>query len=132
MHWTRRQVAACASSRYEFEVFSGSVASVTSEALVSAQSTLLALARAANLWRKPPLAAAHQMVVRAPDGRARTFSFGTDTADVLAQASPRACYREVPRILMVQGVQGLLHSAPLFSICCGGVEVGVTSGLICP
>lgn len=82
---TAPQVAACASSRYEFAVFSGSVVTVTSEALASSQSLLLAFARSANLWRKPPLAAVHQMVVQAPDGRARTFRFGTATADVPAQ-----------------------------------------------
>lgn len=91
-----RQVAACASSRYEFEVFSGSVVSVTSEALVSSQSPLLAFARAANLWRKPPLAALHQMVVRTPDGRARTFSFGTETADIPAQVPPARTLKSDP------------------------------------
>ena len=81
------QVVACASTRYEYEVFTGDVVSVTSEALVSQQSLLLAAARAANLWRKPPLAAVHQMVVQAPDGRARSLRFGTATADVPAQVS---------------------------------------------
>ena len=79
------QVAACASSRYEFEVFSGEVMRVDSEALVQEQSLLLAAARTANLWRKSPLASVHQMVVRAPDGQARTFRFGTESADVPAQ-----------------------------------------------
>jgi hypothetical protein len=78
-------VVACAESRYEYEVFTGSVLTVTSEALVAQQSLLLVAARAANLWRQPPLAAVHQMVVQAPDGRARTFRFGTETADVPAQ-----------------------------------------------
>jgi hypothetical protein len=79
------QVVACASTRYEYEVFTGDVVSVTSEALVAQQSLLLAAARAANNLRKPPLAAVHQMVVQAPDGRARSLRFGTATADVPAQ-----------------------------------------------
>ena len=80
-----RQVVACAASRYEFELFSGAVASVASEAQAGSQSRLLALARAAGVWRSAPLAAVHEMVVRAPDGRARTFRFSTATADIPAQ-----------------------------------------------
>ena len=83
------QVVACASTRYEYEVFTGDVVSVESEALVSQQSLLLAAARAANIWRKPPLAAVHRMVLRAPDGRARSLRFGTATADVPAQVRPK-------------------------------------------
>ncbi|CAL5228094.1 g11164 [Coccomyxa viridis] len=83
------RVVACASSRYEVEVFSGEVVRVESEALVQEQSLLLAAARTANLWRKQPLASVHQMVVRAPDGQARTFRFGTESADVPAQAGER-------------------------------------------
>ncbi len=82
------QVAACASSRYVFEVFSGEVTRVDSEALVQEQSLLLAAARSANLWRKRPVASVHQMVVRTPDGQARTFWCSTESADVPAQV----CY----------------------------------------
>ena len=86
------QVAACASSRYELEVFSGEVVRVDSEALVQEQSVLLAAARTANLWRSRPLASVHQMVVRAPDGQARTFRFGTESADVPAQVTAPAAH----------------------------------------
>ena len=86
------QVAACASSRYVYEVFSGEVARVESEALVQEQSLLLAAARSANLWRKRPLASVHQMVIRAPDGQARTFRYGTESADMPAQV----CYALLP------------------------------------
>jgi hypothetical protein len=92
------QVVACAASRYEFELWSGSVASVASEALSGGQGRLLALARAAGLWRAPPLGALHQMTVRAPDGRVRSFRFGTATADVPAQARlfrPAACAHDI-------------------------------------
>ena len=61
---------------------------VDSEALVQEQSLLLAAARTANLWRSRPLASVHQMVVHAPDGQARTFRFGTESADVPAQVMP--------------------------------------------
>ncbi len=79
------QVVACASTRYEYEIFSGNVVSVTSEALVASQSLLLNLARSVGLWKKPALGALHQMVVRSPEGQARTFRFATETADVPAQ-----------------------------------------------
>lgn len=84
------QLAACASSRYEFEVFSGEVVRVDSEAHVQEQSLLLTAARTANHWRKRPLASVHQMVVRAPDRQARTFRFSTESADVPAQVSAPA------------------------------------------
>ncbi len=87
------QVAACSSSRYELEVFTGEVLRVDSEALVQEQSLLLAAARTANLWRKQPLASVYQMVVRAPDGQARTFRFGTESADVPAQVCAFAAHQ---------------------------------------
>ena len=86
------QVAACASSRYELEVFSGEVVRVDSEALVQEQSLLLAAARTANPWRQQPLASVHQMVVCDPDGQARTFRFGTESADVPAQVHTSAAH----------------------------------------
>ncbi|BDA44546.1 hypothetical protein COCOBI_06-0220 [Coccomyxa sp. Obi] len=115
------KVVACASTRYEYEVFTGDVVSVESEALVSQQSLLLAAARAANIWRKPPLAAVHQMVLRAPDGRARSLRFGTATADVPAQVGERVsvvCSPD-PAAASSGGQQqqraGLLGSAPPFT-----------------
>ncbi|EIE21316.1 hypothetical protein COCSUDRAFT_56538 [Coccomyxa subellipsoidea C-169] len=113
------KVVACASTRYEYEVFTGDVVSVTSEALVSQQSLLLAAARAANLWRKPPLAAVHQMVVQAPDGCARSLRFGTATADVPAQVGERVSVVCSPDPATAgsgqQRAGGLLGSAPPFT-----------------
>ena len=88
---SRGQVVACAASRYEYEVFSGSVTEAASEALVSSQSALLAAARAVGAWRKPAVAAVHQLVVCAPGGQSRTFRFGTASADLPAQARCSSC-----------------------------------------
>ena len=84
-----RQVVACASSRYEYEVFSGTVTEAASQALVGSQSALLAAARAVGAWRAPAVAAVHELVVRAPGGQSRTFRFGTATANLPAQV--RSC-----------------------------------------
>ena len=80
-----RQVVACASSRYEYEVFSGSVTEAASQALVSSQGALLAAARALGAWRAPAVAAVHELIVSAPGGQSRTFRFGTASADLPAQ-----------------------------------------------
>lgn len=52
---------------------------------MASQSLLLNFARSVGLWKKPATGALHQMVVRTPDGQARTFRFATETADVPAQ-----------------------------------------------
>lgn len=80
-----RQVVACASSRYEYEVFTGTVTEAASQALVGSQSALLAAARALGAWRAPAAAAVHELIVRAPGGQSRTFRFGTASADLPAQ-----------------------------------------------
>eukprot|EP00884_Botryococcus_braunii_P011594 jgi/Botrbrau1/20435/Bobra.145_2s0002.3 len=111
-----RQVVACASTRYEYEIFSGSVVSVASEALVASQSLLLNLARSIGLWKKPALGALHQMVVRSPDGQARTFRFATETADVPAQEGERVSVVCAPEAQSVGSQRrGLFSSAPPFT-----------------
>ncbi|KAK9810308.1 hypothetical protein WJX72_008368 [[Myrmecia] bisecta] len=83
------KVVACAQTRYQFELFSGSVVSTSSEALNATSNWAIALARKVGLWRAAPLAAIHQLVVQAPDGRARTFRFATESAEVPAQQGER-------------------------------------------
>lgn len=83
------KVVSDSNSRYEFELFSGTVTSCRSEALQPAGNPLLAAARAVGLWRRQPVAAVHELVVQAPDGTSRTFRVGTATADVPAQLTER-------------------------------------------
>ncbi|KAL6751543.1 hypothetical protein V8C86DRAFT_3019801 [Haematococcus lacustris] len=83
------KLVADAYSKYEYEVFSGKVISVKSEALQPGSSLLRSLLRAAGILRKPAAAAVHEFVVQAPDGTSRTFRVATPTADVPAQITDR-------------------------------------------
>jgi hypothetical protein len=83
------KVVSDSNSRYEFELFSGSVTSCSSEALQPSDNPLLAAARLLGVWRRLPVSAVHEMVVMAPDGTSRTFRMGTATADVPAQLGER-------------------------------------------
>lgn len=60
-----------------------------SEALDAGQGWLLSAARAVGLWRKPPLAALHELVVQSPDGRSRTFRCATSLGPRLFCEIPR-------------------------------------------
>ncbi|GFH11389.1 uncharacterized protein HaLaN_06878, partial [Haematococcus lacustris] len=84
------KLVADAYSKYEYEVFSGKVISVKSEALQPGSSLLRSLLRAAGILRKPAAAAVHEFVVQAPDGTSRTFRVATPTADVPAQITDRS------------------------------------------
>lgn len=83
------KVVSDSNSRYEFELHSGTVTSCSSEALQLSSNLLLSAARLVGLWRRPAVAAVHELVVQAPDGTARTFRVGTATADVPAQLGER-------------------------------------------
>src|SRR5690242_5989006 len=71
------KVVSDSNSRYEFELFSGTVTSCSSEALQVNSNPLLAAARAVGLLRKSAVAAVHELVVQAPNGNSRTFRVGT-------------------------------------------------------
>lgn len=83
------KVVSDANSRYEFELFSGTVTSCKSEALQPASNPLLAAARAVGLLKKGPVAAVQELVVQPPQGNSRTFRVGTATAEVPAQVGQR-------------------------------------------
>lgn len=90
------KVVADAASRYEFELYSGSVVSCKSEALAPSGSPLAALSRALGLNKRPPAAAVHELVLQAPDGTSRTFRVGTATADVPGQKGERLTIVSAP------------------------------------
>ncbi|KAK9834837.1 hypothetical protein WJX81_002704 [Elliptochloris bilobata] len=111
-----QQVVACAASRYEYEVFSGSVTDAASQALVAGQSVLLAAARAMGAWRTPAVTAVHELVVRSPSGQSRTFRFGTASADLPAQVGERVSVVCAPsRQPARRRGAGLLSAAPPFT-----------------
>ncbi|GMH44091.1 hypothetical protein BSKO_12025 [Bryopsis sp. KO-2023] len=79
----------CSVTRYRFEVFSGRVTRVTSEALNKSDNFFVAAARMAGLWKDPTIQAIHEMLVVSPDGVGRTFRFATESAEVPAQEGAR-------------------------------------------
>ena len=115
------KVVADSATRYEFELFSGTVASVSSEAQQPAGNWALAAARAAGLWRAPPVAAVHTWAVRAPDGMVRTFRAATATADVPAAVGDRVTVVAAPergrgkarRLLLTTAPPGLRPGEPV-------------------
>lgn len=108
-------------SRYEFELFSGTVTSTSSEAQQPASNPILAAARAVGLLRKPPVAAVHELVVQAPNGNSRTFRVGTGTADVPAQkgqrvtvvCSPGSGVNKLKRLMLSTSPPGTQPGEPL-------------------
>jgi hypothetical protein len=77
------RVVACATSRYEFEIFSGTVLGTPkSEAMNAAEGVL------ARLTQRAVCQAVHELIVRTPDGESRTFRVGTTDAAVPAQVRP--------------------------------------------
>ncbi|KAL4420877.1 hypothetical protein ABPG77_002836 [Micractinium sp. CCAP 211/92] len=83
------KIVADSFSRYEYELFSGRVASAASESLVSDQNWLLAAVRRVGLLKKPGVGAVHTLLVETPSGQQRTFRVGTPTADVPAKVGDR-------------------------------------------
>ncbi|GBF93654.1 hypothetical protein Rsub_06757 [Raphidocelis subcapitata] len=115
------RVVADAESRYEFELFSGTVTSCSSEAQQPAGNWAIAAARAVGLWRAPPVAAVHTWVVRAPDGASRTYRAATATADVPAQVGERITVVAAPergrskqrRVLLTTAAPGMRPGEPM-------------------
>lgn len=98
-------------TRYEYELYSGTVASCSSESLVTERSWLRAAVQRVGLVRRPATSAVHTLAVQTPAGKQRTFRVGTETADVPAKTGDRVtvvCAPETP----VFSRRRLLSSAP--------------------
>lgn len=76
------KIAVCAKSRYEFELFSGTVSNTPkSEALNAGEGSLWQ-----RLLRRRDVAQAnHSVVIRAPAGESRTFRVATNTEKLPAK-----------------------------------------------
>jgi len=109
-------------SKYEYELFSGSVVNVTSESLVAESSQLVpslgnlikgnsVLQRWGVLWR-PHVGAVHTAVVETPTGQQRSFRFSTATADVPARQGDRITIVCAPQKVKNRQLYGLLSAAP--------------------
>lgn len=73
-------MAACASSRFEFELFSGTVTGEPQSEAQNADESLLS-----RVFQRGVVQANHELVVRSPEGESRTFRVGTTTAQLPAQ-----------------------------------------------
>ena len=111
-------------SKYEYELFSGTVtAAVSSESLVAESSTWLSTTlgsfitgntfaqRWGLLWR-PSATAVHTAVVETPAGQQRTFRFGTATADVPVRQGDRVTMVCAPQSVTNKQMYGLVSAAP--------------------
>lgn len=79
-------------TKYEYELFSGTVTNVSSESLVNEgnrSNPLLMVLRQSGILKAPVVGAVHTAVVQTPGGQQRTFRFGTMTADVPAKFGDR-------------------------------------------
>ncbi|WIA17196.1 hypothetical protein OEZ85_014079 [Tetradesmus obliquus] len=129
------KVVSDSNSRFEFELFSGSVTSCSSEALQLSDNPLLAAARLLGVWRRLPVSAVHEMVVMAPDGSSRTFRIGTATADVPAQlgervtvvCAPNKGRNKLKRLVLSTSPPGTQPGQPML-ICNHKTGLAVTVG----
>ncbi|MEW5310459.1 MAG: hypothetical protein WDW38_002256 [Sanguina aurantia] len=98
-------------TKYEYELFSGTVVSCRSEALLQSSNPLWIAARALGLIRTPPVAALHEFVSQAPDGTSRTFRVGTPTSDVPGQVGERVTVVSSPQKNSARG-SGIFNASP--------------------
>uniref|UniRef100_A0A7R9VZJ9 Ubiquitin-like domain-containing protein n=1 Tax=Chlamydomonas euryale TaxID=1486919 RepID=A0A7R9VZJ9_9CHLO len=107
------KLVADAYSKYEYEVFSGTVAAAGSEQLQSNANDLIwRVVRAVGLLRSPASAAVHTLTVAAPDGTQRVFRFATSSPDVPAAAGERVTLVCAPVKNSAKGSRLVLSATP--------------------
>uniref|UniRef100_A0A7N0RCP7 Uncharacterized protein n=1 Tax=Kalanchoe fedtschenkoi TaxID=63787 RepID=A0A7N0RCP7_KALFE len=98
------QIVSCFKCRYQYELVSGTIVSIESEAISMDIPAWERGLRFLQIIKGSIPAAVHSIVVQTPSGMARTHRFGTKTVDLPAQegervtialASPSNVYREV-------------------------------------
>ncbi|XP_055961327.1 uncharacterized protein LOC126676973 isoform X3 [Mercurialis annua] len=98
------QIASCSKCRYQYELVSGDIISITSEEISKDLPAWERGLRFLKLMKRRIPAAVHSIVVQTPSGMARTHRFATETVDVPAQegervtvasAAPSNVYRNV-------------------------------------
>ncbi|XP_073395446.1 uncharacterized protein [Physcomitrium patens] len=98
------QVAPCAKCRYEYELMSGTVVECESESISMNISVFERGFRLVKLLKRPVPAAVHSLVVRAPDGLARTHRCATESADIPAQEGERVTVISAAPANAVRGI----------------------------
>jgi hypothetical protein len=99
-------------TRYEYELYSGAVASAGSEALGGGGGGwAAAAARTLGLLRRPAAGAVHALLVETPGGQQRSFRFATATPDVPAKVGDRVTVVCAPQTAVFSR-RRLLSAAP--------------------
>ncbi|XP_020580265.1 uncharacterized protein LOC110024564 isoform X1 [Phalaenopsis equestris] len=83
------QIASCSNCRYQYELVSGDIHSITSEVTSMDTSAWEKTLRFLRVKRDSPPAAIHSVVVRTPSGIACTNKFATKTVKLPAQGGER-------------------------------------------
>ncbi|KAJ6946067.1 hypothetical protein NC651_000979 [Populus alba x Populus x berolinensis] len=83
------QIASCAKCRYQYELVSGDITSIDSEAISMDLPAWERGLRLLQLMKQSIPAAVHSIVVQTPSGMARTQRFATETVDLPAQKGER-------------------------------------------
>ncbi|KAF8766029.1 hypothetical protein HU200_007871 [Digitaria exilis] len=116
------QVVSCSKCRYQYELFSGDIASIESEEVSMDISALEKALRFVNIRKDGVPAAVHSIVIRAPSGTARTHRFATQTVELPAQegervtislAAPSNVYREMGPLKIAARSPGFKPGEPM-------------------
>ncbi|XP_031497600.1 uncharacterized protein LOC116262400 [Nymphaea colorata] len=116
------QVAACSKCRYQYELFSGDIVSISSEAISTDIPAWEKGMRLLQILKSTIPAAVHSIVVCAPGGIARTQKFATKTAELPAQegervtvalSAPSYSSRGIGPFRLIPGIPGYNPGEPL-------------------
>ncbi|CAN6465729.1 unnamed protein product [Victoria cruziana] len=116
------QVAACSKCCYQYELFSGDIVSINSEAVSTDIPVWERGMRLLQIIKSTIPAAVHSIVVHAPGGAARTQKFATKTSELPAQegervtvalSAPSYSRREVGPFQLIPGIPGYNPGEPL-------------------
>ncbi|XP_073266711.1 uncharacterized protein [Populus alba] len=86
---SEEEIASCAKCRYQYELVSGDITSIDSEAISMDLPAWERGLRLLQLMKQSIPAAVHSIVVQTPSGMARTQRFATETVDLPAQKGER-------------------------------------------
>ncbi|OQU80272.1 hypothetical protein SORBI_3007G103400 [Sorghum bicolor] len=116
------QIVSCSKCRYQYELFSGDIASIESEEVSMDISALEKALRYINMWKEGLPTAVHSIVIRTPSGTARTHRFATQTVNLPAQegervtislAVPSNVYRDMGPLKIAARSQGFKPGEPM-------------------
>nr|CAD1823602.1 unnamed protein product [Ananas comosus var. bracteatus] len=116
------QVASCSKCRYQYELVSGNIVSISSEEISTETSAWEKALGFLQITKNAIPAALHSIVVRTPTGTARTHRFGTKTVELPAQegervtislAAPSNVYRQMGPLKLSAKSPGFRPGEPM-------------------